>query len=142
MGTNRLFWPQTLLDEWMVEEKISIDAGTLTVVGEKARYRVKQAVHFLADVGDGSDPHKLLGRVKELETLTALGAEQYMDSVILGDSAYKVAPGFTGEPLVDVSSKERLEGAFDISRAIAKETGGKDDSNDQELLARFLLENL
>jgi hypothetical protein len=142
MGINRLFWPQALLDEWLVEEKISIDADTLTVSAQDARYRVRQAVHFLADVGDGSDPHRFVGRVKELETLTALGAEHYMDSVLLGDSAYQVVPGFTGEPLVDVSSDVARERAEDISQAVAKETGAKDDSNDQELLARFLLENL
>jgi hypothetical protein len=142
MGTNRLFWPQTVLDELMLEEKVSIEADTLTIAAQKSRYRVKQAVHFLADVSGGTDPHRLVGRVKELETLVPLGAEHYMDSVLLGESAYQVVPGFTGEPLVDVSSDAARERAEDISQAVVKETGAKDESNDQELLARFLLENL
>ena len=99
MGNNRLFWPQETMDTWIVEEKAIIENDILKIVDEGHRYKLLQAVHFVADVGDGSDPHKLVGRVKELETLAEIGAEHYMDSVLLEDSAYKVVPGFTGEPL-------------------------------------------
>jgi hypothetical protein len=130
MGDNRLFWPQELMDEWIVEEKVSIDGDTLVVRDTNLRYRVAQAVCFEADVGGGGDPHGFVGRVKETATLAQLGAEHYMDSVLLGDSAYKVAPGFTGVPLAEVSTA-------------AKGAGDKVAKNeDRELLARFLLDNL
>ena len=130
MGENRLFWPQELLDEWVVDEKASVEGDILDVKENGFQYRVSQAVYFEADVGDGSDPHGFVGRVKETSTLAALGAEHYMDSVLLGDSAYKVVPGFTGIPIVDSFS-----GAKSADNTAAK-------TEDRELLARFLLDNL
>jgi len=140
MGVNRLFWPQELLDEWVVEEKALIEGELLTLRGERGRFNLRQAVLFVADVGDGSDPHGLVGRVKESMVLEEMHAEQYMDSVLIGDSAYEVAPGFTGELLVDVRSDGRGD---DITGAVATRTGTAGEAgDDRELLARFLLDNL
>ncbi len=51
--------------------------------------------------------------------MKALNAEAYLDSVIYGDTAYEVEPGFIGE------KKELI-----------------DRLSDTELLARFLLDTL
>ncbi|MCK9460322.1 MAG: hypothetical protein M0R80_11850 [Proteobacteria bacterium] len=141
MGANRLFWPQQTMDEWIVEEKVVIDGDVLLIREAKRRYDISQAVYFEADVGDGSDPHKLVGRVKEKAALEKLGAEHYMDSVLIGDSAYKVTPGFTGQPIIEVSSAAR---GADISGAVMTRAGGASsgENDDRELLARFLLDNL
>lgn len=141
MGNNRLFWPQETMDNWVVDEKATIEDDVLKIVDEGHRYQLSQAVHFVADVGDGSDPHKLVGRVKELETLTEMGAEHYMDSVLIEDSAYEVVPGFTGEPIMEVVQKSTI-GSGDISGAVMIQAGADDDSEDTELLAKFLLDNL
>ena len=141
MGSNRLFWPQETMDTWIVEEKAAIEDDVLKIVDEGHRYKLSQAVHFVADVGDGSDPHKLVGRVKELETLLEMGAEHYMDSVLIEDSAYEVVPGFTGEPIVEVVSKITMK-STDISGAVMTQAGEDGDSEDTELLAKFLLDNL
>jgi len=139
MGSNRLFWPQEVLDEWVVDEKAHIDDDVLSIADDKLRYSIKQAVHFLADVGDGADAHGLVGRVKELEVLEEMGAEHYMDSVLLEDSAYQVVPGFTGEPLLDIAGDAKGD---DITGAIAAQAGDGEQGDDQELLAKFLLDNL
>ena len=139
MGRNRLFWPQEVLDEWVVDEKAHIDDDVLSIADDKLRYQIEQAVHFLADVGDGSDPHGLVGRVKEISILEEMGAEHYHDSVLVEDSAYQVVPGFTGEPLVD---SERDTKGGDITGAIAAQAGEEEQGDDQELLAKFLLDNL
>jgi hypothetical protein len=141
MGANRLFWPQETMDEWLVEEKVSIEGDLLVIHGESRRYRISQAVYFEADVGGGGDPHKLVGRVKETATLAKLGAEHYMDSVLLGDSAYKVTPGFTGQPDLEVAAAKR---GADISGAVITQAGdhAAGENGDRELLARFLLDNL
>ena len=104
-------------------------------------YHITQAVYFEADVGGGADPHGLVGRVKETAALEKLGAEHYMDSVLLGDSAYKVTPGFTGQPIIEVATAER---GADITGAVITQAGdsGSGESGDRELLARFLLDNL
>ena len=39
-----------------------------------------------------------MGRVKEQRLIEALGAEVYMDSVVLGDNAYDVETGFVAVP--------------------------------------------
>jgi len=140
MGKNRLFWPQEMLDEWVVEEKISIEDDLLTVLGDNMKYRLKQAVHFVADVGDGSDPHDVIGRVKEVEALEEMGAEHYHDSVLLEDSAYQVVPGFTGEPVIE--TLEALAGGDAKAVKGPEADGAEKDTEDRELLARFLLDNL
>ncbi|MCP4676135.1 MAG: hypothetical protein GY854_11635 [Deltaproteobacteria bacterium] len=140
MGSNRFFWPQELLDQWMLDEKIIIDGERLSITEENRDYQVKQAVYFAADVGDGSDGHGLIGRVKELSVLEEIGAEYYMDSVLIEDSAYQVVPGFTGEPMVGTNQEK--DKASDLSGAIATQVENEDEGDDRELLARFLIENL
>jgi hypothetical protein len=139
MGANRLFWPQEMLDQLIVDEKATIDDEVLSIDDDKLRYRVNQAVHFVADVGDGSDPHRLVGRVKELDALVEGGAEHLMDSVLLGDSAYQVIQGFSGEPLIDIRADAKGE---DMAGAVAARAEDEEDGEDRELLAKFLLDNL
>lgn len=138
MGVNRLFWPQEMMNEWIVDEKASISEEILTIVDEDVKYRISQALHFVSDVGDGSDPHDLLGKVKNIEVILGMGAEHYMDSVLIDDSAYQVVEGFTGEPIVEVASRS-IKG--DISQAV-KNQAGAEEPEDRELLASFLLDNL
>jgi hypothetical protein len=139
MGVNRLFWPQKMMDDWIVDEKATMDNNILTISDENMKYAVNQAVLFLKDVGDGTDPHDLVGKVKELETLAQMKAEHYMDSVIIEDSAYEVSQGFTGIPIVDISSD--VTKGNDISQAVMTEAGDT-ETDDRELLASFLLDNL
>lgn len=136
MGANRFFWPQSLLDQWIVEEKITLDGEKLSITGENRSFNVEQAVYFQADVGDGKDEYHLVGKVKEISSLESIGAEYYMDSVLIEDSAYQVVPGFTGEPLSADKS------AQDLSAALATQIGDGEEEDDRELLARFLIENL
>jgi len=62
-------------------------------------FTVKTAVRFLNVSGSDADPHDLLGKVKDELELVEMGAEHYMTSVILGDTAYDVQVGFIGVPL-------------------------------------------
>ncbi|MBN2803505.1 MAG: hypothetical protein JXR91_10445 [Deltaproteobacteria bacterium] len=127
MGVNRLFWPQETMDEWVVDEKAQIKDDVVTLTEGNKQYKIEQAVHFIQDVGDGDDPYALTGKVKELSTLEQMDAEHYMDSVIIKDSAYQVVTGFTGIPLQS-----------DPPRKIEND----DNSDDKDLLANFLLNNL
>ena len=139
MGENRLFWPQEMMDEWIIDEKASIDDNLLTITDENMTYRLSQAVHFIADVGDGADHHTLVGKVKELSTLTEIGCEHYMDSVLIEDSAYQVVQGFTGVPVLD-RMQQPGKPSGTVTRSKSDLSG--DDADDRDLLARFLLDNL
>ena len=76
------------------------------------------------------DQNELVGKVKSRAFLTELGAEMLETSLILGDNAYDVAPGFVGAPI----------GSFaDHRKSIPDLTGvARGLSTDEDLLATFL----
>ena len=141
MGANRFFWPQELLDQWIVEEKIVLEGEQLTILEENSTYQLDQAIYFVKDVGDGSDHYKLVGRVKNKNVLDEMEAEHYMDSVLIGDSAYEVVTGFAGSPKVAAAAESQKQ-LTNITGAIASQTGDEAEVDDRELLARFLIDNL
>jgi len=55
---------------------------------------------YFMSVQAGSDrSFNLLGKVKTKAAVSALGAEVYMNSVILGETAYEVEVGFVAKPM-------------------------------------------
>ena len=53
------------------------------------------------------DSHELLGKVKSKAFLAELGAEILETSMILGDNAYDVVPGFVGAPIGTFADHQR-----------------------------------
>lgn len=92
----KLFLPQNQLEEWALADKADIQEGKLLIAEEKASYPAVSAVHFIKIVS-GKDEKKLVSRVKTQAQLDEIGAEAMADSVILGDSAYEVVPGYVTE---------------------------------------------
>lgn len=121
----RLFLPQAQLEEWALEDKADVKDGVLVVTGEEGVYPVTPAVHIVQLV-TGEDANGLVTKVKTEDQLKTLGAEQMADSVLLGDTAYEVVPGYVAE--VSLPS--------DASPADGK-TGSETD-----LLAAFLLNKM
>jgi hypothetical protein len=71
-------------------------------------------------------------------------AEHYMESVILGESAYKVQQGFLAEANAlrrAVGVKAPAAGQPPPKKDAAQEQRGA-EAGEQDLLAQFLLENL
>lgn len=100
---NRVFFPQEVLDLWLVDGRVDLRQNELTLVdredptGRPGRtYRVTEAVRVLSEVTGAGDPHELVGRVKAKTFLEQLGAEILEGSMILGDNAYDVVPGWMG----------------------------------------------
>ncbi len=135
MRDNRLFVPQQQLDHWLSEERVAVEGEVMVTKPEGQRFTLTTAVLFKQEVTGSADAHDLLGKVKDLEQLVAIGAEHYADSVILGDNAYQVVEGFAGtlirEPEQDFATGTSLAGA---ARAALGERG----SGEIDLLARFL----
>lgn len=94
----RLFLSQQRLDEWVEQERVSLDGDTLELTTGKT-YRLVAAVLFEMVEGGDSDTCDMLGKVKTKEQLVEINAEQYSTSVILGDLAYRVIEGFVGLPI-------------------------------------------
>jgi hypothetical protein len=135
---NRVFFPQAALDQWIVDGTVDLQGSELTIVAEARRYRLAEAAHVLRDVSGTNDPHELVGRVKTRAYLEQLGAEIVETSMLVGDAAYDVEPGWIGTPVGTFA--EHL-----TSEARRKARGGKagpDPKTDEDLLARFLAKNL
>ena len=144
-----LFVPQSVLDKWSEQGRIQVDGTVLTILGERKSFQLTTAVRFIK-MEAGEDNAGLLHKVKTNDALKQMGAEHYMESVILGESAYQVQQGF----LADASALRRAAAAASQAKAdaaaqpgappAAPAAGAKTDkaSGEQDLLAQFLLDNL
>jgi hypothetical protein len=120
----KLFLPQTQLEEWALGDKADLKDGKLVVTAEGgASYPAVPGVYFVQLVS-GEDVHKLVSKVKTEAQLESLGAEQMADSVIVGETAYQVVPGYVTEV------------------AVAPRPADKKPSNETDLLAAFILNKM
>jgi hypothetical protein len=93
---NRVFFPQASLDQWGVEGKVELTSTELHILAEKCRYRITEVVRVVVEVTGARDPHGILGKVKSKAELEKIGAESLEISMIIGDNAYDVVPGWAG----------------------------------------------
>src|SRR5207248_9083812 len=102
-----LFVPQSVLDKWAEQGRVQLDGQILTILGSSRRsFRLTSAVRFIK-MEAGDDHAGLLQKVKTDDALKQMGAEHYMESVILGESAYQVQQGF----LADANALRRAAAA-------------------------------
>ena len=88
---------------------------------------------MLTEVTGGTDIHELVGRVKSINYVSELGAELFDTSMILGDLAYEVIPGFMGTPVGTLSEHRAASVPPPVPSAA---------NSDEEMLAQFLMKNL
>ncbi len=126
--SGRLFVSQAALDAWAEQGVIELEGNVLRPLAVGAPgLALEPAVRFVGVIGAERDPNALAGTVKSAERLRELGAESLGDSVVLGDVAYEVQPGFLAVP----------EGPAGRAQA-----GPAAEASDATSLARFLVENL
>lgn len=92
-----VFIAQSTLQQWADQGKVRLEETTLLLVKEQRQVSLRPAVRFTQILGSDSDPNGLVGKVKTTTQLAELGAEHYMDSVLLGEVAYTVVEGFLGD---------------------------------------------
>jgi hypothetical protein len=131
---NRIFFPQAALDEWIVDGTVELTSNVLTILSEGRRYELAEAVLVVREVSGAGDPHDLLGRVKILPILQGLGAELIETSMLLGDAAYDVEPGWVGTP-VETFAEYMASDARKLARG---DRGGPEPRSDEEVLASSL----
>ena len=119
----RLFLPEATLEEWAAEGRADLKDGKLFIDSSAAPFGVAPAVHFLRLVS-GADTKQLLSKVKTSAQLEQMGAEQMSDSVIVGEDAYQVVPGYVAEVPAGSAAREAKE------------------PPDADLLAAFLLDKM
>jgi hypothetical protein len=150
-----LFVPQSVLDKWSEQGRIQVDGNVLTILGEQKSFALTSAVRFIK-MEAGDDNAGLLAKVKTTDALKQMGAEHYMESVLLGESAYQVQQGF----LADANALRRAAAASQAQPAAggapppapgaagANPASGSQPAQDekkgaeQDMLAQFLLDHL
>ena len=147
-----LFVPQSVLDKWSEQGRIQVDGNVLTILGEQKSFALTSAVRFIK-MEAGEDNAGLLAKVKTTDALKQMGAEHYMESVLLGESAYQVQQGF----LADANALRRAAAASQPQPPAAgaapaaknapgaKPAPGSPDEKkegEQDMLAQFLLDHL
>ena len=150
-----LFVPQSVLDKWSEQGRIEVDGNVLTILGEQKSFALTSAVRFIK-MEAGEDNAGLLAKVKTTDALKQMGAEHYMESVILGESAYQVQQGF----LADANALRRAAAASQPqspkpgATPAGKPAGGanpasnpqaaqgEEKGDEQDMLEQFLLDNL
>ena len=95
----RLFISQERLDAWSAEQRVTLTGDIMTLSDDGRAFKIMPAVRFLRVAGEATDPNDLVNTVQDERTLDEMGADHYMYSVILGETAYDVQPGFLGEPI-------------------------------------------
>jgi hypothetical protein len=135
---NRVFFPQSVLDEWVVDGAVDMQADSLTILSEGRSYELVEAVHVVREVSGIVDSNDLVGRVKGRAYLEQLGAEIVETSMLLGEAAYDVEAGWLGVPAGTFEEHEE-------SAAREPARGGRisvPPKSDEELLAAFLAKSL
>ena len=74
--------------------------------------------------------------------LLELGAELLETSMILGDNAYDVVPGWMGAPVGSFEEHVVSPERKNARASVTNEFVGEEPHTDEDLLARFLLERL
>jgi hypothetical protein len=133
MGKNRVFFPQQVLDRWLRAGDAELFANELTLKAERKRYRLVEGIRVLAEVSGSGDPYDITGKVKTVAFLSELGAELLGESMLIGDNAYEIVPGWLGQP------KELTQAP---GATAAGPRAGSPAQSDAELLANFLARKL
>jgi len=132
---NRVFFPQSLLDQWGVEGKIELTPTDLVLLAEGRRYEIAEVVSVTLEVTGSPDPHGIVGKVKTKADLNTMGAEILESSMIIGDNAYDVVPGWAGEPKTTFAA--HLDSGDRMRARKGKSDAGKLPTTDEEMLTRL-----
>jgi hypothetical protein len=137
---SRLFVSQELLDQWSGEGKVELEGNVLKLINEGRFFEIQPGVRFVK-LAAGEDRQQLNCKVKTESQMAAMGAELYMNSVLVGEDAYDVQTGFLCEVPSDAA---QAIGAADAGKGADPSVpkGTPKTADERSMLAQFLLENL
>lgn len=91
----KMFISQGTLEAWMDDSAVEVGSESLTFKNLSRTYRLVPAVRFV-ELASEPGTSRLLGRVLTEERIQAFGGELLGDSVLFGDVAFTVQPGYVG----------------------------------------------
>jgi hypothetical protein len=108
----RIFVSQTLAEAWLQRGVVALDGDLLRLAElPTLAMHIVPSVHVRSVDGGGADPYDILGAVKGTHELAQMGADHYGTSLVWGETAYIVNPGFMAIPLAHDGSELALDGA-------------------------------
>ncbi len=106
----RIFISQLAMDTWMQHGAIALEGEMMRLAVLPSLYMyVIPSVHFVAIDGGSHDPLEIIGSVKTQAELAQMSADHYESSVVIGDHAYTVTPGFQAMPLAQDGTEAQLD---------------------------------
>lgn len=96
-----MFIAQRTLESWLETGNVQMDNTIVTLRNLGCSYELTPAVRFVKVLPDGAAPD-VVGKVLTEARITELGGELMGESVLFGETAFEVEPGFVGrlqEPL-------------------------------------------
>jgi hypothetical protein len=108
----KIFLPQDVVDSWITADKVELSGELMVFRSRPVTLRLVPGFYFDHVAGGLDEGHELLGRAKSKAAVSALGAEIYMNSMILGETAYEVQAGFIAKPLDSACSRDTLVAAL------------------------------
>ena len=104
----KVFFPQDVIDTWITSDKVELSGEIMIFRASSLSLRLIPGYFFDHVAGGSDESNQLLGRAKSKAALSALGAEVYMSSLILGETAYEVEAGFIGKPVDSKCTRQAL----------------------------------
>jgi hypothetical protein len=90
----RVFISQTTIDDWVSTDQVELQGEVITLRPSQRQIRLTPASFFKNVAGHSLDSLGLVGKVKDQDAIAGLGGEAYMSSVVIGEDAYDIEPGF------------------------------------------------
>lgn len=100
----RIFVSQRRVQQWTEEGRVAIDGNHMSLPELGRTFKLTEAFYVQRAVSEDGDQFKLAGRVKSRTQIATLGGEVFLNSLIIGDTAYEGDPGFIGEPVATPKS--------------------------------------
>jgi len=107
---EKLFFSQEIINSWTDDQRVKFENDTLSITTGKGKqeYKLAQAYRVVKVSAGSPDPHNLVNTIHTGEELKAMGADIYMNSGILGETAYDLEPGYVATKAEDEKSIEEL----------------------------------
>ncbi|MDX2021110.1 MAG: hypothetical protein SF187_12795 [Deltaproteobacteria bacterium] len=112
----KVFLSQMTIDDWVATDRVDLQGEYITLRPDGLRLRLAPAAFFKAAAGGSADVHGLVGKVKDQFAINALGGEAYMSSVVVGEAAYDVEPGFVATSETPTATTATLMAAISAAR--------------------------
>lgn len=122
---DQMFVAQTTLEAWLDSGKVEFDGRVVRLKSQGVAFDLESAVRFVSII-DGVEDSNLLGKVLPESRIKDLGGEVLGDSVVFGEIAFQVRPGY-------IATRQGTP-------AISSEFADKRKETTAETLARFHLD--